>query len=274
MQEYDIALKLLLKGSATLTVRELTGTAVARWLDVELPKVQNLRLDLLAETVDGGLVHVELQSSNDPAMPLRMAEYCLGVFRLFKRFPQQIVLYVGEPALQMERELRGADVLFQYRLIDIRRLDGERLLESREVGDNVIAILTQLRDHEGAVREIMRRIARLAAAERETALAQLMILAGLRHMSTMVEQERRKMPIDVDIREHEVLGPMFKEAEERGLQKGELTVLRRQIEKRFGALPAWAGAKLASLSASELEDLSERVLDAPNLGELLNDPRS
>src|ERR1022692_3358792 len=50
MQEYDVALKLLLQGSASLT-------AAAKWLDVELPKVQNLQLDLLGETVDGGLVH-------------------------------------------------------------------------------------------------------------------------------------------------------------------------------------------------------------------------
>jgi hypothetical protein len=83
MQEYDVALKLLLRGSPTLTMRELTGTAVAKWLDVELPKVQNPRLDLLGETVDRGLVHVELQSGNDAAMPLRMAEYCLGIFRLY-----------------------------------------------------------------------------------------------------------------------------------------------------------------------------------------------
>src|ERR1022692_3008987 len=62
MQEYDVALKLLLQGSAKLTMRELTGTAIAKWLDVELPKVQNLRLDLLGQTVDGGLIHLELQS--------------------------------------------------------------------------------------------------------------------------------------------------------------------------------------------------------------------
>jgi hypothetical protein len=83
MQEYDVALKLLLRGSPTLTMRELTGTTVAKSLDVELPKVQNPRLDLLGETVDRGLVHVELQSGNDAAMPLRMAEYCLGIFRLY-----------------------------------------------------------------------------------------------------------------------------------------------------------------------------------------------
>ena len=77
------------------------------------------------------------------------------------------------------------------------------------------------------------------------------------------------MPIDIDIREHEVLGPMFREARQEGLHAGELTVLRRQIEKRFGVLPTWASEKLTALSASELEDLSERVLDAKTVDELL-----
>jgi hypothetical protein len=34
-------------------------------------------------------------------------------------------------------------------------------------------------------------------------------------------------------------------------------------------LPRWAVDKLAALPASELEDLSERVLDAKNVEELL-----
>lgn len=110
MQEYDVALKLLLRGSAKLTMRELTGTAVESWIDVELPKVvQNTRVDLLGETADKGLVHLELQSGHDPNMPLRMAEYCLGVFRLFERFPRQVLLYVGEAPLRMASEAFHAD---------------------------------------------------------------------------------------------------------------------------------------------------------------------
>jgi hypothetical protein len=73
MQEYDVALKLLLRGSAQLTIRELTGASVETWIDVELPKIQNLRVDLLGES-EGSLIHLELQSSNDSAMALRMAE--------------------------------------------------------------------------------------------------------------------------------------------------------------------------------------------------------
>jgi hypothetical protein len=62
---------------------------------------------------------------------------------------------------------------------------------------------------------------------------------------------------------------MLEEARQEGLRQGELIILRRQIEKRCGTLPSWAGEKLAALPASELEALIERVLDATSLGELL-----
>jgi predicted transposase YdaD len=281
MQEYDVALKLLLQGGAKLTIRELAGGAVEKWLDIELPKVQNMRMDLLGETAGGGLVHVELQSGNDIAMPLRMAEYCLGVFRLFGKFPRQVLLYVGEAPLRMASELRGPDVSFRYRAIDIRELDGDRLIESDEVGDNVIAILARLRDHRVAVRKIVGRIASLAAAEREAALSRLLILAGLRRLEETVAREIQKMPVFIDILENKVLGPPFRRGLEEGRQaglqeglqegelKGELRILRRQIEKRFGAIPAWAEERLAVRSTAELEDLSVRVLDAQSMEDLL-----
>jgi hypothetical protein len=85
------------------------------------------------------------------------------------------------------------DLWFRYRAIDIRELDGDRLLEREEVDDNVIAILARLRDHKEAVRKIMERIASLAAVERETALRQLLILAGLRHLEEVVCHLKRKV---------------------------------------------------------------------------------
>jgi len=265
MQDYDVALKLLLQGPSSRIVRELTGATVEKWLDVELPKVQNPRADLLGETSEGDLIHIELQSGNDAMMPLRMAEYCLGVFRLFGRFPRQFLLYVGEAPLRMESELRGPCLSFQYRMIDIRDLDGDRLLESEDVGDNVIAILARLRDHRDAVRQIVEKIVGLEIAERDTALGQLFILAGLRHLAATVKQEIQEMPIHIDLMENEVIAGYYR----LGLQKGELTVLRRQIEKRFGVLPGWAEERLAARSTTELEELSVRVLDAQSIEDLL-----
>jgi len=276
MQDYDATLKLLLQKSSRL-IQALVGTPVVKWLDVELPKVQNPRVDLLGETADGRLIHVELQSTYDPHMALRMAEYKLGICRQYGRLPRQILLYVGEAPLRMPNELGDEDLSFRYSSVDIRSLDGEPLLASAELGDNVVAILARLRDHKEAVRRIVQRIAELPPAERQDACKQLMILAGLRRKEilSLVQEEVLNMPITIDIRD--VFAPQFEEAEQRarqkgrqeGRQEGELVILRRLIEKRFGAIPGWAEQRLSERPAAELEALGVRLLDAGSLEELL-----
>jgi hypothetical protein len=88
-----------------------------------------------------------------------------------------------------------------------------------------------------------------------------------------------------DIRQHNVLGPEFKRAMQEGVQQGlqqgvqqglqqgvqqeASTLLRRLIEKRFGAVPGWAEERIANRSVEELEELSVRVLDAHSVEELL-----
>ena len=277
MHEYDVAMKLLLLGPAEMVLSSLNAGAVKNWLNVELPEAQTTRVDLLGETFDGRLVHIEVQSSNDPSMPLRMAEYCLRIYRKFGKFPDQIVLYVGGDRLRMKTRLRSSSLRFRYRLIDIRKIDGERLLASDRVGDNVIAILARLQDREAAVRQVLDVIVGLPEPERESVFNQLLIISGLRKLEEFVEKEARKMPILNDLMDHKVLGREFKRGHEEGLQEGlmeglrqgEWNILRKQIEKRFGAVPPRIEEQLMSLSASELENLSVRLLDARSLAELL-----
>lgn len=272
MHEYDVAFKLILQHSVDLALRDLTGTAVTRWLSVELPEVRNTRVDLLGETESGDLLHLELQSSNDPKMALRMAEYCLRVLRLFGKIPHQVLVYVGEAPLRMEAELSGAALQYSYHLIDIRDLDGARLLASPRVGDNIVALLTRMPDLRAAVKRVVARIAELQAGEREAALAQLLILAGLRRLASVVEEEARNMPILNDILDHEVLGREYKkgklEGKLEGKFEGELNLLTRLIEKRFGAIPSWAETRLSQLTHPEVETISLRMLDAKTLEEL------
>jgi len=47
-------------------------------------------------------------------------------------------------------KLNGPTLSFEYRLIDMRSLEGERLLESGNLGENVIAVLARLRDLRGS----------------------------------------------------------------------------------------------------------------------------
>lgn len=285
MQQYDVALKLLLQGPAGLLIRDLVGSDSVSWLNIELPEIRNTRMDLLAEA-GGQVVHIELQSGNDAEMALRMADYHLGIFRKLRRAPRQIVLYVGEEPLAMKPRFITPAMTFEYEVIDIRRFDGERLLASEYLVDNIVAILARLENRDEAVRRIVKAILRLPpGGKRDETFQLLTVLSGLRQMEDTVQRETSKVPLTIDIMQNKILGPAFKrgleegrqvglqegrqEGRQEGLLQGELTLLRRQIEKRFGSLPAWAEQRLTQCSVAELEDLSVRVLDAQTVDELL-----
>ena len=111
MFDYDSTLKLLLRGSAEVTIREISGLKIAQWLDGEFPKVDQRRVDLLGEAEDGSLLHLELQNQNDASMPFRMLEYGVRVAQQYKRYPaKQVVLYVGQDPMRMASEYRANEL--------------------------------------------------------------------------------------------------------------------------------------------------------------------
>lgn len=77
------------------------------------------------------------------------------------------------------------------------------------------------------------------------------------------------MPIEIDILENKVLGREYKRGIEQGIeqgmkqgvQQGQLTLLRRQLQSRFGMLPVWVDVRLSRSSPSELEVFGLRLLD-------------
>jgi predicted transposase YdaD len=272
MHEYDSVLKSLLQNSQNSIFERIAGARIGRWLNVELPEVQQTRVDLLGESADEphDLKSVELQSKNDLLLPLRMAEYSLRVYRIYRRFPQPFVLYVGGAEMRMSSELVGSDVHFRYKIIDIRTVEEEDLLNSPFAADNILAILTRHRDRRETIRRILERIAKLEGGAWHSAFSKLMILAGLRKLGDTVRKEIKHMPILDDILDHDVIGPAIREGMQRGRQEGELAMLRRLIQKRFGAFPAWADERMSKLSVTEIEDLSLRLLDAKDLDELFD----
>ena len=267
---FDATLKLLLQGHASVLQRTLDPRAVVEWLNVEVEKSQARKLDLLARLSDGGLLHIELQTTNDPDMALRMLEYATGVYRQYRQFPKQVLLYVGKAALRMPDSLAGGRLEFGYRLVDFRDLDGDALLASDDLGDNVIAVLARLSDRRAAVNGILRRIARAEGSRRTEALHQLTLLAGLRGLEETVQEEIKSMPLVIDIMENQIIGPAYR----RGVHVGEIELLRKLITRRFGPIPNWADQRLATKTTDELNDIGLRLLDAQSIEELLAEPRA
>jgi len=275
MQTYDTVLKSLLTSSDAF-IHRLTQVTVKKWLNVELPRVQNRRVDLLCEVVEGNLLHIELQSSNDSLMNLRMAEYALQIYRLYAQFPRQLVLYTGNAPSLMKSGFVEPSFSTRYAVVDIRDLDGEKLLASAALEENILSVLTRLRDQRAAVRQILSHIATLETGQRETAFQQLGLLAGLREIGHIVKEESAAMPITASLLDHDLLGPVLKQGIRQGMEQGieqgahqgAEAVLRRLMQKRFGPLPEWANTRLSEFTTPELEDLSLRLLDVQTLDEL------
>lgn len=60
-----------------------------------------------------------------------------------------------------------------------------------------------------------------------------------------------------------------REGRREGRQEGRQEVLVRLLERRFGALPAWAGDRIATGKPADLQEWTLRVLDAESLEEVL-----
>src|SRR5262249_39602109 len=101
-------------------------------------------------------------------------------------------------------------------------------------------------------------------------------LAGLRKLESVIEEEIRQMPILDDIMDHGIIGRERKKGMEIGRAEGlaegeaigERRILLNLIDHRFGGVPEWARVRLQALSSSELEKLSQRLLDAASLDDL------
>jgi hypothetical protein len=62
-----------------------------------------------------------------------------------------------------------------------------------------------------------------------------------------------------------------KAALQRGRQKGEVLLLKRQLRKRFGELPAWVESRLNAAPPEQLERWGERLLDVDSVDALFDD---
>ena len=281
MNQHDIALKSLLQRQLQGGyLSRFTGHRITEWLGTELPEVRTRHVDLLGKTAEGQLVHIEFQSRNHPRMALRMAEYALAIYRRYKVIPTQTVIYVGERPLRMPPTLTGPDWLYTCRIVDIRDIPTEDLLSSPHLEDAILAVLTRLSDSRDTIRRILQRIATATPDQRSVAMAEVMLLAGLRQLKMIMKKELEQMSILIDINRHTIFGPIHREGLKEGLEKGREEGREEGrdegahlfavdlLTQRFGKLPPAQAKRIRSMNQAELATLRTRIFEARSLKDL------
>ena len=274
MPSFDHALKELFQMVGTSLLDRLGGAAPREWLNVEMASTRAPRADLVAWLNNGHLFHLEFQSRNEWNMPWRMLEYYAYLFAQHGVEPQQVVLYLGNAPLAMPAVIQHQHLRFAYQLVDIRQFDGEELLASPHAGDNVLAILCEMPEPAIRVRRILDAVMPLEPEARERALRLLLILSVLRKLDQTVYKEILTMPVDIDPMESFYLRMLIEKGRSEGLSEGhsngEADVLRLQLGRRFGLLPAWVDQRLSAAREAELEEWALRVLTSERLDQIFS----
>ena len=265
---YDTILKDMFERDRPSMLNELTGgVAIRGFLNVELPKVIDRRMDCVAELVNDQLCHIEFQSQNLRKMPIRQGIYGLLVADKFNCRVDQTVVYMGTPPLQMEDSIDAGSVKVKYRLFDIRIFKAEDLARSANPADRALAILGA--GSEERIREVLSAAAALDEPLRQRTLLQLSILAGLRGLSERVIMELDSMNMEIDISQHAFLQSILDrgraEGKVEGKAEGELKFILKQMKAKFGRIPAWADHRLLAATPSQLNRWTLKILTADTI---------
>ena len=115
-------------------------------LATEQERVEDRRADLVVKLKLKNnqifILHIEIQSSNDYKMPLRMMRYYTDIALAYPKLPiKQYVIYIGQQPLKMNGFVQELGWKYCYQLIDMKDVDCETLITRNNPDALVLAIL-------------------------------------------------------------------------------------------------------------------------------------
>jgi predicted transposase YdaD len=148
MGDKDIISKRILKNLIRDFAAQLFGLPVTEveLLETQSQRVEERRADLVARVrLPGGeafLLHIEVQNSNESAMPTRMLRYLTDIMLEYPGLPvRQHLVYIGRERLSMADGLDMPYFSYRYRIIDLHAVDCEEFLRQDSPDAWVLAIL-------------------------------------------------------------------------------------------------------------------------------------
>jgi hypothetical protein len=275
--QFDSVFKALLNDPHSALRAKLTGgVQVLEVLEASKITFKTRVADLVWRLADGSILHIEIQSRNDPNMACRMAGYALALREDHKCKIVQIVLYVGGQLKNMpDTEIVGNHT-FRCDIIDMREFSSGELLASGSTSDALLSLLAA--DGVQVIREVVQRIARLSPEERQIALAIVNNIMPLRAaMSDTLKKEFAAMPLYIEdfaedfekIKDLHFSLPwnalLLEQARKESKAEGRSEMLLQLLQAKFGPLPDGINERVAQATQPEIDSWAVNVLTATTL---------
>ena len=264
MQHYDVRLKAIMQRAMPRFFRLLgLPSEVAEHLTVEFPLKEKVLADGVVRFHGGRIVQLEWQARNDPEMLWRCLDYYKVIRRLWPQAPriQQFVVYLGNSPLNMPSEFDQDSLTYSYEILCMKDIEAGEFLSSDSDDERILAVLCASEDPRATIRQILGSWKHLPAKELSERIEDLQVLSQLRNRDTMVIEESKAMPIEIDITQN----AMFKWGETQGEARGEAKALTRLLQDRFGTLPDSFRTRIENADVELLDRWLSRVYRAATL---------
>lgn len=214
---------------------------------------------------EGPVVFVEVQMQAEEAFYGRwFAEIFLYLYRMAPVRPwRAVAIYPSRPVERLDERRYGTVV----QLPEVRRvyLEDWADVPADTVGLRLVQLLvSEATEAPTRARQLLREGPAMDGPKLPASvLLDLVETILVYKLPTMSREEVRRMLElhDVDLKQTRFYQEVFAEGE----SEGEARLLRKQLIRRFGPLPAWTEAKLAGAEPAQLEVWGERVLEAAKL---------
>ena len=216
-------------------ILELNITNIIEFVDKEFQRIEKREADIVVKCeIDGKIeiLHIEIQNSNDPKMPIRMMRYYTDIRLLYPKLPiRQYLIYIGKRKCTIKEIVEEENRFFRYNLIDMHTIDCEKFLSMDTPDALVLSILCDFkgRDEREIIRYIITRLRELTG-DNEKELDKYMIILDTLSTNRELEEivkEVEKMLRDTRLEDLPTYQLMLERGIERGIERG----FKRGVEK-------------------------------------------
>jgi predicted transposase/invertase (TIGR01784 family) len=231
----------------------------------------------------GQILHIEFQVrlDSDPPLPLRMLDYWVRLYRLYRLPIRQVVVLLRPPAegTVIESAFVLGTTRHEYQVLCMWEQDPSTFLE--DISLLPLATLAAAQSPEQLLNQVAQRVSTIESIQqRRESSTYAQLLAGLRFNKTLIRQVFREDIMRESVIYQEILqegeerGILKGEergilkGEERGILKGEQAVILRQLARRIGEVSPELQSQIRALSLYQLEALADALLDFSALADL------
>ncbi|MBH8562064.1 DUF4351 domain-containing protein [Nostoc sp. CENA67] len=242
-----------------------------RWLlGVEVQKIEVLKTELTLEPIRADsvtflqaanqILHIEFQTlaTSNPPLNFRMLDYSVRLKRQYRCSVTQVVIFLQETnnEVAFTEEYRDETTIHHYRVVRLWEQDSAVFLSNSALLP--LATLTRTNSSQALLAQVAEQIATiLDREERQNIASCVEIIAGLRFDKDLIRQLLRE-----DIMRESVIYQDI-------VQKEAFKLISRQLKRRFGDIDASLVEQVRNLSAEQLENLGEALLDFSQVADLV-----